>query len=502
MAIISGTTVSWWLSPRIITIPTSDTSITIEDLQDTLLSLEDDEEGIVWPHLRETSGGEDLGGGVTVGLTMELQNAQVAFSPRTTQTSSGTVTTANSAGTTLIDSAATFVTDGVTAGATIVNFTDQSVATVVSVDSETQLTCYQLADGADNQFDSSDAYKVWNETQCEVAGGNLVAVNDADATISSIFPTFGTQVLKTSASSATTQNQEALEHSSFNGYVAIDQVSGTAGTEFPAGTLQQPVDNITDAITIANERGFSTFKIIGDATFGASPSLDGWAFIGNNRAQTTITFSSADTGDISVRDSTFSGGMNGAVYAENCSIGTVTGIGCTTNTTDIRNCSFTGDITLRSDNNKSIHITNCASVKSTPVVLDANGTTGNIYIHNFFDRLTIKNVTQNIDIHFSGAGSELIIDSSCTNGTIEVHGDTLVEDNGVGTTVEDHSLNAMSATLIKLGVNRLETNPATGTITLYDDDDTTVLYSSNIYEDVAGSTPYSGNAVNRRNRLT
>ena len=58
MAIISGVTIDFTLSPRVITIPTTETAVTITDLQDTLLDLEDDDEGILHPHLRNTSGGE------------------------------------------------------------------------------------------------------------------------------------------------------------------------------------------------------------------------------------------------------------------------------------------------------------------------------------------------------------------------------------------------------------------------------------------------------------
>jgi len=82
MAIIEGVTVDWRSSPRIITVPSPLTEITITDLQDTLLDIEDSDEGILWPHLRNTAGGEDLGGGVFVSLTMELQNAKLAFEAR------------------------------------------------------------------------------------------------------------------------------------------------------------------------------------------------------------------------------------------------------------------------------------------------------------------------------------------------------------------------------------------------------------------------------------
>ena len=72
----------------------------------------------------------------------------------------GTVTTANGAGTTLTDSAATFVTSGVKAGMLVRNTTDGSIGYVVSVDSETQLTISGLSGGTDNDWDSGDAYQI------------------------------------------------------------------------------------------------------------------------------------------------------------------------------------------------------------------------------------------------------------------------------------------------------------------------------------------------------
>lgn len=52
----------------------------------------------------------------------------------------------------------------------------------------------------------------------------------------------------------------------------------------------------------------------------------------------------------------------------------------------------------------------------------------------------------------------------------------------------------------KILQNRTETNPVTGIMTVYDDDDS-VLFTANIWENIAGTEPYDGDAVNRRNRL-
>lgn len=71
----------------------------------------------------------------------------------------GTTTGADSP-TTLIDSGATFVTDSVAAGDVVYNSTDQSIAIVKSVDSETQLTCTALVSGTDDTFQTGDSYAV------------------------------------------------------------------------------------------------------------------------------------------------------------------------------------------------------------------------------------------------------------------------------------------------------------------------------------------------------
>ena len=46
----------------------------------------------------------------------------------------------------------------------------------------------------------------------------------------------------------------------------------------------------------------------------------------------------------------------------------------------------------------------------------------------------------------------------------------------------------------KILQNRIVTDPSTGTITIYDDDDTPLLTGS-IYEDAGGLTPYSSSSL-------
>ena len=55
--------------------------------------------------------------------------------------------------------------------------------------------------------------------------------------------------------------------------------------------------------------------------------------------------------------------------------------------------------------------------------------------------------------------------------------------------------------LYAVGHNRVVTDPVAGTYTVYDTDDTTVLYTADLWEDAAGTVAYSGTGAQRRDRL-
>jgi hypothetical protein len=205
MTFRSDITVDWNQSPRLILIAAPSTTLTIQDLHDTLRVLEERPfEGLAYPPIIETAGKESLGSGVNVGLTAKLLNAKVAFAARKTATENGTITTPDTNGKTLTDSAATFVTNGIVSGAGVINITDQSKATVLKVVSQTQLITDGLGGGSDNQFGTNDIYHVQNSVSCEVSGGNLVAVtSDGITSMEPIMATMGTMVIRTSSSSAT-----------------------------------------------------------------------------------------------------------------------------------------------------------------------------------------------------------------------------------------------------------------------------------------------------------
>jgi hypothetical protein len=202
VAILSDVIVDWTVSPRIVTVQAPRTTISIQDLYDTLRSIEDDAWNAKYLSILFGAGKDALGGGLFTGITLRLLNAVLEFEQRVTLNESGTVTTPDTTGVTLTDSAATFITNNVARGDIISNITDGSHATVLTVVSETVLTGSTLMGGTDNRWDTADVYDIFDVVSCTVDGGNLIAVDAVDAAIDPVFQTFGTHVTIAQATSA------------------------------------------------------------------------------------------------------------------------------------------------------------------------------------------------------------------------------------------------------------------------------------------------------------
>jgi hypothetical protein len=318
----------WEQSPRIIEVAAPSVEIVLQDLHDTLNSnqeqasaADDSLDNMDDEHLIESAGKEELGGGVKVGITSALLNAQLAFESRTTPVSFGTSTSTGSY-TVLTDNTATFISDGVERGAVVINFADRSMAEVLSVDSETQLTHRPLQNGTDLSWDAGDDYQIFNIIQVYVSGGNLVAYDDIGGDIPAIFPTAFTQVVRTASSSATLQELQDIQYSSFNGGVTYDEDNGYSGTHYPIGTPRQPVNNQDDAFVIASERGFTVGYVLSDLNFTIQTAIRDFTFIGSGKGRTNIDIpDSVDLAECTFMDATVMGYLDGECTLKYCSIG-------------------------------------------------------------------------------------------------------------------------------------------------------------------------------------
>jgi len=246
-------------------------------------------------------------------------------------------------------------------------------------------------------------------------------------------------------------NKADIEYSAYEDRVTIDVANGSSGTTHPWGTGRQPVDNLTDALTIAVERGFKELHIHGDLTIGATDNIEGYHLTGRGSSFSTITFvSGCSTSDTLFSSLTLVGDMSGSAFIKDCTLSGITGLGCTTSSSTVHGCLVTGNLTLRSDNNKPINIINCAAGENTIVGFDINGTTGYISIIEFYCRMKLQNVTASVPIHVTGAGMELTAESSCTSGYLELHGDVNFINESTIPTIDDDTTTTRVDELWKL----------------------------------------------------
>jgi hypothetical protein len=267
-------------------------------------------------------------------------------------------------------------------------------------------------------------------TQCRVSGGNLVAINFVGSDISPIYPTAFTQILTTSSSSATLQELDDIQYSSFNGGVSVNLTSIYSGTTYPKGTPRQPVNNFVDALSIANSRGFINFYIIGNATIIAGSNYSNKNFIGESENRTTLTIDSgANVINCGFTDATIQGILDGGSNIKSCNI-------LNLNYVDghIINCVLSGTIILGGN----AHILNCYSGipgASTPII-DFNNSSSALSLRNYNGGITLINKGSSESISIDLNSGQVILDSTITAGTIIIRGIGKLTDNSAGATID------------------------------------------------------------------
>lgn len=138
------------------------------------------------PDIDTTSTPEDIynGGSLYTGFNATGNEEITATSADVNDTgalvSSGTAT--GGSNTTLIDSGATFIADGVAVGDIVINDTQGIHGIITSVDSETQVTVFQMVNGIDDNVlnASGDSYRIAESTSTGAAVLRLSNVLDED----------------------------------------------------------------------------------------------------------------------------------------------------------------------------------------------------------------------------------------------------------------------------------------------------------------------------------
>ena len=258
---------------------------------------------------------------------------------------------------------------------------------------------------------------------CNMTGGNIVGFED-DTRQVEVYPRKPTAYVsadRSSSSSATLQEQAALQYASYNGGVTVDVTSSYSGTTYPVGTPQEPVNNIVDAHIIAQNRGFPTFFIIGDLNIAdATPPLDGHSFIGSGKDRTIITIADiSSVVDCAYYDAHIAGYLDGNSRLKDCVIDDLNYI-----KGFIEQCVLSpGTIVLAGT--EEAHFLDCWSGQpgtGTPTI-DMGGSGQALALRNYNGGIKLINKTGTESVSIDLNSGQIKIDlATVTNGTIVCRG--------------------------------------------------------------------------------
>lgn len=256
---------------------------------------------------------------------------------------------------------------------------------------------------------------------------------------------------------STIQQLPEIEHGMFQNQVCIDTLKGTAGITYPIGTRQQPVNNLSDAKLIAISRGFTEFFIIGTLTIGASDSISGYTLVGTGPENTfTYLASGCVTSKSEFVNMSVSGRQNGETHYKNCDILELTNVHCL-----FRECRLIGPIRMHQSAPDTTVFFHCytGDIAGDTFIVDLNNSPVHMSFNDFYGKMQFNNMnkaTAGIVTVNMGAG-KVIVDPSCTTGTIKVRGNGEVIDLSNGTIVDNDVTVSLMTTALSGSLGGLTT---------------------------------------------
>lgn len=307
--------------------------------------------------------------------------------------------------------------------------------------------------------------------QGTITGGNLLAVTGGLGS-SAQFPISPTANISISLAQATTGALLGSLAPEFGGFVYVDAVSGSPGTAFPIGTSSNPVDNMVDAITIAQTYGIRQFAIL--STITITNSIDGYVLEGVG-GEHVVTLSGATTDGTVFENLELAGTATGDFRAYRCEIID----GFIIEDADMYECGLDGTIVVSGRLDAYDCFSHIPGLGTAAVDL-SNSATATAQLRRYAGGLTIQNAVSGAVVSLDLMPASLTLAASVTGGTFKVRGiGEAIVNNGTPDSLDaDGFFAASDVTSIRKRVEADEilTEAATGNYQIIDaDDGVTVL---------------------------
>jgi hypothetical protein len=305
--------------------------------------------------------------------------------------------------------------------------------------------------------------------------GNLVP-EDSAAEIINV--TTGRSVLHLGLQPVTQRIDEVLDAAqlaNYNGCVTIDTSFGIAGTAYPIGTPGTPVLSLADAITIATNLGLRKFCLRGSITLTGALTQFAIEGIGVDDID-TVLLNGQDISGTTLQNVTASGALpalTSPIEFVRCQIGSITDFEGT-----MKHCGLSDTITLAAG---QTNVVECYSITPGAQVVTFDFQTTNLidlFVAGFTGTFSIADSTNAASVVSVDLTSGVMtIDADFTDGIITVRGvGTYINDSTITTITDVGLVNQHDVKIIKQMVaGNVTISLDDLTVTVYDEDDVTVL---------------------------
>jgi len=214
---------------------------------------------------------------------------------------------------------------------------------------------------------------------------------------------------------------EALVRAAYGDKVTVS-ATGEAGTSFPIGTPKRPVNNLANAVTIAEKYGYSRLCFETDWTFTSTDILSGYTICGRGMKATTFT---CEAGSVlalcKIEQAKCTGATIGVNAFSDAWVSDLSGSSPVPSSEPVllERCLVSGSFTLPSNYSGKVTILDswCTTEDVVePPEIDMNGCTAEVQIRRYSGAFKVVNNTQTTTFCGFDIRGPIEIDSSVTAG--------------------------------------------------------------------------------------
>jgi hypothetical protein len=277
-------------------------------------------------------------------------------------------------------------------------------------------------------------------------GGNIYLTGNGVATDNSVGTTVSNRLASPEKTADAVWDEDLTDHdtkgsagsaqqaSLYDNAVTIDVANGEAGTSWPVGTHRYPVNNLADALVIAVANDIDNFYLHGPLTIGATDIIDGYVFIGHEGwGAEIILIAGCSANETQYRYLMLSGeaSVGDTLLIESCTVGNLTNFNGVMN---IVNFAQGAEITIDSWANILEATAGGDPANEPEITLNS----ASVVISKYTGNIKLKGKAGGIRTTVGCTGANIIIDSTCTGGTIQLLGQGHLEadNSGAGCTVD------------------------------------------------------------------